>query len=447
MNNPVLEDITFIDTPGVLSGEKQRIGRSYEFTAVTEWFAERADMILLLFDAHKLDISDEFRRAIESLRGNDDKIRVVLNKSDMVTNQQLMRVYGAMMWSLGKVLQTPEVVRVYISSFPFDDAKGAPGEYASSGEDNYGLFDKEKEDLLADLYALPKYAAIRKVNELVKRARLAKTHSYVLGVLKEKMPSMFGKKKKQEELIVGLKEIFFEVHKRWNCPVGDFPNIRRMQERLKHCDFGKFPKLNEKMIRQMDDVLSNDIPKLMKQFPQEQSTPSNPYASANPFEGGDDEDFSSPASISHDDRLRWADTFNGLNPGAEGKISGGKARPVMVESGLPKEVLSKVWTLSDNDKDGSLNLDEFIVCMWLMRFIGQGNEIPRTWEEIPAAVRNVPEEQVTPLSEDFQGDPFGGPSFGDDATATAPPMSTHDLLGGSAAGGSAFGAQDPWPEA
>jgi hypothetical protein len=56
------------------------------------------------------------QRAIEALKGNDDKIRVVLNKADMVSPQQLMRVYGAMMWSLGKVVKTPEVMRVYIGT-------------------------------------------------------------------------------------------------------------------------------------------------------------------------------------------------------------------------------------------------------------------------------------------------------------------------------------------
>ena len=69
---------------------------------VCGWVAERADLILLLFDAHKLDISDEFRTVIESLKGQDDKIRCVLNKADQVDRQKLMRVYGALMWAMGK---------------------------------------------------------------------------------------------------------------------------------------------------------------------------------------------------------------------------------------------------------------------------------------------------------------------------------------------------------
>ena len=55
-------------------------------------FAERVDRILLLFDAHKLDISDEFRRSIEALRGHDDKIRIVLNKADMVCEELIVLI-------------------------------------------------------------------------------------------------------------------------------------------------------------------------------------------------------------------------------------------------------------------------------------------------------------------------------------------------------------------
>ena len=76
---------------------------------MVRWFAERADLIIVMFDAHKLDISDELKAVLDTMKPHQDKIRVLLNKADAIDTQSLLRVYGALMWSLGKVVQTPEV--------------------------------------------------------------------------------------------------------------------------------------------------------------------------------------------------------------------------------------------------------------------------------------------------------------------------------------------------
>ncbi|XP_010433120.1 PREDICTED: EH domain-containing protein 2-like isoform X2 [Camelina sativa] len=261
MPHPVLDQITLVDTPGVLSGEKQRTQRSYDFTGVISWFASKCDMILLLFDPHKLDISDEFKRVITSLRGNEDKIRVVLNKADQVDTQQLMRVYGALMWSLGKVLNTPEVVRVYIGSF-----NDKPINEAAVGPIGKELFEKEQNDLLADLMDIPKKACDRKINEFVKRARAAKINAYIMSHLKKEMPTMMGKSKAQQRLMDNLEEEFGKVQREFHLPAGDFPSVEHFREVLGGYNIDKFEKLKPKMVQAVDDMLGYDIPDLLKKF-------------------------------------------------------------------------------------------------------------------------------------------------------------------------------------
>ncbi|CAL5360762.1 unnamed protein product [Camellia sinensis] len=178
MPHPLLEHTTFVDTPGVLAGEKQRTHRSYDFTGVTSWFAAKCNLILLLFDPHKLDISDEFKRVISSLRGHDDKIRVVLNKSDQVDTQQS----DEGIWSI-------DVVTCSFNEKPVNEAVAGP-----TGKE---LFKKEQDDLLSDLKGIPKKACDRQINEFVKRARAAKIHAYIIGHLKNAMPAMMGKAKAQ----------------------------------------------------------------------------------------------------------------------------------------------------------------------------------------------------------------------------------------------------------
>ena len=105
MDSKSLKDLTFVDTPGVLAKPGNR---GYDFLKPVGWFADRADFIVVLFDPHKLDISEEMVAVISTISQHGSKIRLVLNKADSVSAKQLMGVNRALMWHLGKQLNTPE---------------------------------------------------------------------------------------------------------------------------------------------------------------------------------------------------------------------------------------------------------------------------------------------------------------------------------------------------
>jgi Domain of unknown function (DUF5600) len=188
--------------------------------------------VLLLFDSHKLDISDELKGTIEVLKGHEDKIRCILNKADQIDRQQLMRVYGALLWSLGKTMASPEVARVYVGSFWQEPLKNL---------DNAALFEMEEKELMRDLAILPRQSAVRKINELVKRIRKVKTLAYIIGHLKAEMPTVMGKEKKQKKLINDLPNVFRQILKKFNLAAGDFPEITSFSSKLAECPYRGHP--------------------------------------------------------------------------------------------------------------------------------------------------------------------------------------------------------------
>eukprot|EP00931_Biecheleriopsis_adriatica_P050186 TRINITY_DN29044_c0_g1_i1.p1 TRINITY_DN29044_c0_g1~~TRINITY_DN29044_c0_g1_i1.p1 ORF type:complete len:533 (-),score=118.50 TRINITY_DN29044_c0_g1_i1:173-1771(-) len=377
--SPVLERLTLIDTPGVLSGEKQRLKRGYEYEAVVKWFADRVDMIILLFDVSKLDISDEFRRVIQATKGNDHKISIVLNKADAVTAQQLMRVYGALMWSLGKVIDTPEVSQVYVGSFWDEPMKN---------EKLRELFEQEANDLYTKIAQLPRTASVRKVNDLIKRARLAKVHAYLMDYFYRNMPTFFGYAKEQERMINDLPAIYNEISVQKGIPLGDFPDPRMMQRILSPMDFSTFKPIDETKLKAAENLLSFDLPKLLQQIPEEQvrhgigeAAVAQVAGKASPFavmkvDGNSEQsvlqgEWRRPPVIAN-----FKEEFEALGP-HEGKITGQQAKQKMVaESHLPSNVLHRIWTLADVDEDDCLTLPEYALAMHLVRMKLSGQDLP-----------------------------------------------------------------------
>ncbi|XP_063350026.1 EH domain-containing protein 2-like [Pelmatolapia mariae] len=385
MPNQILESISIIDTPGILTAAKRKLSRGYDFAAVLRWFAERVDRIILLFDAHKLEFSDELTRAFGALCGYEDKLRVVLNKADRVDSQHLMRVYGALMWSLGKVFQTPEILRVYVGSFWSEPRQMC---------DHYQLIELEEEDLLADIRNLPRNAAVRKLNDLVKRARLVRAHAHIISYLKQEMPTIFCRESKKHNLIYQLPVIFNKIQQQHRVPAGDFPDCTKMQEKLLGQDFSKFKKLKPSLMASLDKLLSTDIAKLVPYIQQQEQRKRSLHGVLDgeflrtfkpehykrdpfkepPIDEGSELDFDEWVVEKY--KPKYDEIFYNLSP-TEGKLSGTKVKEWMTKTLLPNSVLAHIWRLSDVDGDGMLDDEEFALAVHLIEEKVEGHWLPR----------------------------------------------------------------------
>ncbi|XP_076023405.1 uncharacterized protein LOC143013605 [Genypterus blacodes] len=141
MPHKLLQRVTFVDTPGIIENRKQQ-ERGYPYNQVCQWFIDRADLIFLVFDPTKLDVGGELEMLFRLMKGRESQIRLILNKADSLSTQDLMRVYGALFWSMAPLINVTEPPRVYVSSF-------WPQDYTP--DTSRDLFMREEISLLEDL--------------------------------------------------------------------------------------------------------------------------------------------------------------------------------------------------------------------------------------------------------------------------------------------------------
>ncbi|KAI4559408.1 hypothetical protein R6Z07F_018562 [Ovis aries] len=177
----LLERVTFVDTPGIIENRKQQ-ERGYPFNDVCQWFIDRADLIFVVFDPTKLDVGLELEMLFRQLKGRESQIRIILNKADNLATQMLMRVYGALFWSLAPLINVTEPPRVYVSSFwPYD----------YKPDTHRDLFLREEISLLEDLNQVIENRLENKIAFIRQHAIRVRIHALLvdryLQTYKEKM--------------------------------------------------------------------------------------------------------------------------------------------------------------------------------------------------------------------------------------------------------------------
>lgn len=111
-------------------------------------------------------------------------------------------------------------------------------------------------------------------------------------------------------------------------------------------------------------------------LPQAAAATSDPWAAssaANPFDAAP----SAAWAVGPAEKAKYDEVFVTLSPSG-GKVGGAAVRPVLERSNLPVDALRRVWQLSDVDKDGQLDADEFALAMHLVRLNVGGKPLPDT---------------------------------------------------------------------
>ncbi|KAE9358841.1 hypothetical protein PF008_g2522 [Phytophthora fragariae] len=140
-----------VDSPGMIDPPGSALDRTdedrgYDFKRVVQWFADRADVILVMFDPDKPGTTFETLDVLtKSLQGMSSKVLLILNKvDDFQTVHDFARAYGALCWNLSKVIGRKDLPFIYTMYVPQDKREEGSRSLPVVQENGEAAFDVPK---------------------------------------------------------------------------------------------------------------------------------------------------------------------------------------------------------------------------------------------------------------------------------------------------------------
>jgi EH domain-containing protein 1 len=203
VNSPFLENLAVIDTPGMLDSITER-DRGYNYQEVIGDFAQIADLVLVVFDAHK---AGTVREAYVSIRETlptrtfEDRVLFVMNRIDeCVSLDDLLRVYGTLCWNLSQITGRKDIPMIRLTYSPH--ARTSPTN-ASDDTSYLRYLENQREELKKAIFQAPRY-------RLDHLATFVETHGERLSHLLEALMS-YRRRLRRFRIKYALAGFFFSL--------------------------------------------------------------------------------------------------------------------------------------------------------------------------------------------------------------------------------------------
>lgn len=109
-----------ITDPELLKIPEEVRHRGFDFLKAVSFFAQRADVILLMFDPNNPGTTSETLSVLtHSLRGQEHKFLILFNKVDVFDKvNDFARAYATLCWNLSKVIPLKDIPKIYTTFTP-----------------------------------------------------------------------------------------------------------------------------------------------------------------------------------------------------------------------------------------------------------------------------------------------------------------------------------------